>query len=963
MNLKTAKMVCTLKCKTIYFIILMVSLYLYPVSGQTTQTITFNYTGAAQQFTVPACANNITVTIKGAQGGGGANGGMGATVSGVLSVTAGQILQVNVGGQGVCPNGGWNGGGNGWSTSSSGQMFSCGGGGSSDIRIPPYGLPDRVVVASGGGGQNGGSSMNIVSGGTGGCATGNAGQGSPFTVTGGNGGTQTSGGTGGPPWGGGGNSGVNGVLWQGGDGGNMVGIDAAGGGGGGGYYGGGGGGSDGCCIGANGGGAGGGGSSLVPVGMACAAGNNAGNGQVTIVYPICSCTVAASNSGNICVGQSFGLAATTVTNATSYAWTGPNGFSSNLQNAVLSNAGANASGTYTMLVTAPTGTCNAVTSLTVVSPGTITISQPDTICAYSNYTLTSSNNSTLTTSYQWSGPSFFNSNQQNPALTNVTSANTGVYSLTTTVSSGTLQCPTTATTSLYVIPIYTPNITTSQTICVGDNATFSVSASGANAYSWAGPNSYTANSQSISFNNAQANLSGTYTATAVFILGSKICLTTTNTALSVLPKITFTLPLVPFACIGDPLIINGPAGAQTYTWTSPTGQVISNQQNLNIPNVNFGMSGPYTLSVQPTGGCITSNTVNVTVLSPISFSYTPSNMQICKGDSVVVYAFCTGGSGVYNYQWTPTTGLYFPSGYVNIVKPTQTTYYTIIANDAACPSNTISSGFIVNVLPVPTPNFSYSKIEGCKPLCLGIKANPSPPSINTIWDFGYNLYANGDSVSYCFNNPGVYPVKVFLVDSNGCKSETTAPFSINVYPRPEPQFTWLPVTPTLLHDEVSFTASYQNGPITYWHWDFGDYLTASDTARTQNATYTYSYVSAYPVQLIATNIYGCTDTVTRIINVTEEFTMYIPNAFTPNGDGINDMFTVKGGGFVRDGFEMQIFDRWGELIFKSNDVDKGWDGTVKGVNAKNDVYVYKIRCFTVVQNIKKEFIGHVLLYR
>jgi gliding motility-associated-like protein len=264
---------------------------------------------------------------------------------------------------------------------------------------------------------------------------------------------------------------------------------------------------------------------------------------------------------------------------------------------------------------------------------------------------------------------------------------------------------------------------------------------------------------------------------------------------------------------------------------------------------------------------------------------------------------------------------------------------------------------------LPTPNFVYDKLKGCRPLCVRLWSNAQPPSINTIWDFGYNLYANGDSVRYCFEKPGVYPVKVFLVDGNGCKNTVQAPFSIEVYPRPEPAIYYSPSVATLLHNEIEFTATYNNGPITYWHWDFGDIMTNTDTADTKNAVYTYTYVGNFPVMLIATSIYGCTDTTYRIVPVTEEFTMYIPDAFTPNGDGLNDVFNVKGAGFLEEGFEMRIYDRWGELIFKTNNVYEGWNGKVKGVDAKSDVYIYKIRCFTTVQKIKKEFVGHVTLYR
>ncbi len=950
-------------------------MFFIDLRAQSTQTFTFNYTGAAQQFTVPPCANTITVTVAGAQGGASSSGAMnfGATVSGVLNVTAGQVLQINVGGQGTCPTtpngvpggGGWNGGGNGVGVSLSGQFPSCGGGGASDIRVPPYGLNDRIVVAGGGGGQNGGSASNLVSGGAGGCASGNAGQGSLYTGTGGTGGTQTSGGTGGPPWSGGGNTGQNGSLGQGGNGAvGANGAQAHGGGGGGGYYGGGGGGSDGCCNGSNGGGAGGGGSSLVPAGMACNAGNNPGNGYVIIIAPVCSCTVAASNSGDVCTGGTFSLSATTVTNATSYAWSGPNAFSSSQQNTVVTNAPVSASGVYTILVTAPNGTCAATTTVNVVSPGTITVFPADTVCQSTSFTLTATNNSTLATTYTWSGPSSFTSTQQNPVLNGILPSQAGVYTVTTTVTMGTLQCTASASSSLNVLPIYTPNVTPPTTICVGDNMSFTATANSASSYSWSGPNNYTANTQNINFTNAQANQSGTYTVTAIFISGNVSCSTYTTTDLSVLPKVNFTLSPIPNVCPGETIQINGPTGASSYTWVNPYGQVVSNQQDLNIPNANFGMSGVYTVSVQPNGGCVSSNSINVTVLTPISFSVVPTDKTICRGDSVFVYAMCLGGSGVYNYQWYPYNGLYFPSGFANIAQPQQSTYYTVIANDVSCPQQTITSSFWINVLPLPEPNFIYDKIKGCRPLCVHLSGHSSPTSINTIWDFGYNLYANGDSVRYCFEKVGVYPVKVLLVDSNGCKNEVIAPFVIEVYPRPEPAIYFTPNPATLLHNEVEFTATYNTqSPIVQWHWDFGDIMTNSDTANTQNASYTYTYVANYPVMLIATNEYGCTDTVYRVISVTEEFTMYIPDVFTPNGDGLNDVFTVKGAGFVEEGFEMLIFDRWGHLIFKSNSPYVGWDGKIKGVDAKNDVYVYKIRCFTTVQNIKKEFVGHLTLYR
>lgn len=242
------------------------------------ETITFEYTGDVQLYSVPPCVNQIQVTLQGASGGG-VNGGNGATVTATLDVSPGDVLEVRVGGEGDCFTGGWNGGGDGANASPFASR-SCGGGGASDIRVAPYGLNDRLVVAAGGGGMGGGTSDG--DGGNGGCSSGVAGE--DTFGDGGGPGTAFMGGFGGAAWASGGNSGANGALGVGGAGGSdPCGSNAPGGGGGGGWFGGGGGGSD--CVTFTtsvGGGGGGGGSSLIPPGGSCQAGSVSGNGLVHI---------------------------------------------------------------------------------------------------------------------------------------------------------------------------------------------------------------------------------------------------------------------------------------------------------------------------------------------------------------------------------------------------------------------------------------------------------------------------------------------------------------------------------------------------------------------------------------------------------------------------------------------------------------------------------------------------------
>lgn len=151
--------------------------------------------------------------------------------------------------------------------------------------------------------------------------------------------------------------------------------------------------------------------------------------------------------------------------------------------------------------------------------------------------------------------------------------------------------------------------------------------------------------------------------------------------------------------------------------------------------------------------------------------------------------------------------------------------------------------------------------------------------------------------------------------------------------------------------------------MTDWKWNFGDSHStlANDTSILKNPVHTYDYVGTYTVSLLVINSFGCQDTVRKIVTVEDDFAIYIPNAFSPeNGDGQNDVFKVAGSGFLTETFDLAIYDRWGALVYKTNDVSKGWDGTIKGKAAKQDIYIYKIK-LKDYKNRSKEFVGHLTL--
>ncbi len=148
-----------------------------------------------------------------------------------------------------------------------------------------------------------------------------------------------------------------------------------------------------------------------------------------------------------------------------------------------------------------------------------------------------------------------------------------------------------------------------------------------------------------------------------------------------------------------------------------------------------------------------------------------------------------------------------------------------------------------------------------------------------------------------------------------------------------------------------------------YEWSFGDSSNSSGISNLKNPTYTYSAPSAYTICLKATDaLTKCVDSTCNTIIYKPEWNVYVPNAFTPNMDALNETFKAKGRNLIE--FNMMIFDRWGNKIFESNDMEKGWDGIIKGNTemAPQGVYVWKISCRDILKT-QHQYIALVTLLK
>ncbi len=171
----------------------------------------------------------------------------------------------------------------------------------------------------------------------------------------------------------------------------------------------------------------------------------------------------------------------------------------------------------------------------------------------------------------------------------------------------------------------------------------------------------------------------------------------------------------------------------------------------------------------------------------------------------------------------------------------------------------------------------------------------------------------------------------------GCTRDTTIYCAVEVYPNPIADFV---LTNYRLSNLNSTTTLIDQSYIpNYWQWDFGD----GGNSNNQNVEHTYADTGKYTITLAVETNNGCKDTTELTVRVDFKTILYTPNSFSPNGDGLNDIFLPKGQGLSEDQYLLTIFNRWGNIIYRSANPADGWDGTLtNGVKAEVGVYLYRI---------------------
>jgi gliding motility-associated-like protein len=656
-------------------------------------------------------------------------------------------------------------------------------------------------------------------------------------------------------------------------------------------------------------------------------------------------TASAGNNTVVCFGSTATFTSSGAGVGGSYSWAGPNSYASSAQNASVPNVTNTSVSFYAVTVTAANGcTSSAVVSLNSKSNPTVNATFTPA-CLGSTATLSAVGvGNTFGWTHTWTPVGTgMNVTVPNPTLV-VNSLTPVTYTVIVTATNG---CKDTAITTLttFSLPIISA---TSTLVCL--NQPFTITASGGATYTWTLPSGSNGGSGSNYFIPIVNNLSiGDYTVKGKEGINGCTNIAVANINTLALPAI---IPTGTIVCIGQPATLKSSGGINGgYSWVGP-GSYTSSSQNAFIPQASNQLPVDYTVAGTGVNGCTNSAVASLSTFAlPEPTCAALPDGRFCFGETIDLR-----GDGASTYTWTGPFNYYSPIK--NVMIPVydmrqQGTYTLSVIDSRGCFNYTTIA---IQIDPLPDGTLTNdNKVNGCVPFCANFSFNSQ-----STYTF-INVEINGKTTytasifNHCVSNT-VNPVTILLTDVQGCSNKITT--SIFGHPKPVADFDYLPLKPVEGVDEVKFRNNSIGEQLVKWDWFFVS--NKDDYSPAKNPIYVFDNQGSYPVAMIATNTWGCKDTVVKTVLIDGDIKLYVPNSFTPDGDNLNDIFQPKGLGIKK--YDFTIYDRWGQQVFRTSDFAKGWDGSVNGKQSTDDVYIWRIVAVDINGKVK-ELTGHVNLLR
>lgn len=485
--------------------------------------------------------------------------------------------------------------------------------------------------------------------------------------------------------------------------------------------------------------------------------------------------------------------------------------------------------------------------------------------------------------------------------------------------------------------------------CYPQNVTFANNSQGADSYLWVYGTGETSTTNDSLHTHTFYNFSNSTVTYVVRLYAStnEGCQTQDQVVVQVSPELNADFTVSNQGC--SPLTVmfdNNTDGGWAYQWVFGDG---TSSNEFEPVHTFFNWTDEDTvynvlLVVENQFGCIDTADafVNVYALPQVNFTATPEE-QVWPSATIQLDNTTIGGD--LNWEWRMNDGTYLYTEEPGSYTYSQWGEYQIrlIGSNSFCSDTAFRT--ITIIPPPPTIGFN-GPASGCVPLTVQFE-NLSTYAATSSWQFGDGGQANATNPVYTYYQPGTYTVTLTVVGVDGSTVVETQEQIIEVYPNAQAAFTVTPNEISIPSQPVYFLNLSSNS--TSYFWDFGD-----DNTSTENSPiHYYTEEGAYSITLIANNQYNCPDTMTLYdaVYAKKGGLIDFPNAFTPDPNGgnggsynpnsyDNDVFFPMNSGVIE--YQLQIYNKWGELLYESKDVNKGWDGYYRGQLCKQDVYVWKV---------------------
>jgi gliding motility-associated-like protein len=355
----------------------------------------------------------------------------------------------------------------------------------------------------------------------------------------------------------------------------------------------------------------------------------------------------------------------------------------------------------------------------------------------------------------------------------------------------------------------------------------------------------------------------------------------------------------------------------------------------------------YTVTVENNFGCVTDVVLTLLDNSPPIVNG-GADLEVCSGSSVIL-------AGTVS----PNSELSWNNGVTNNVgfTPTESGIYEITAvSQNGCIA---TDEVVITVLQTITPEIYINFTQECIPVNVNIGLLNSGFT-NCIWTVS-NGYVNNScsEQTILFSSQGCFDLELTTTDANGCNVIYSMNDAVCIDPGPEADFTYSPSTISTEDSFIQLLNTSENA--TSYQWEL---LNDTPSSEENPSSVLSGIPGTYPVQLIANNELGCSDTTILFITIDEVFSYFIPNSFTPDGDEFNQTFLpVLTNGFNPSDYSLLIFNRWGQIVFESKNTEIGWDGTFDGEIVPVGTYTYQLRASLIKNADVINYTGHVTVLK